>query len=199
MTFTSGGCGNCEVTDGLHPFKKLASALTSRRGTVGCQDQEAVHGRGCLCPALLEPVRSYRRACRRRLSGAAVLRGSQLEIGASLRSTNPAGAARPGAWGALSHLRHVGCRQLGESCLGTGTRSLPAAVHQGVRAGPHAALPLRIHGVISVSIDDKPFTKTWWRLSGDSVTEFSSVAKSQLVTWDTRYDDEEAEWRRSHH
>lgn len=53
-------------------------------------------------------------------------------------------------------------------------------------------------GVISVSIDDKPFTKTWWSFSGDTVTDFSPAAKSQLGTWDKRYDDEEAEWRRSH-
>lgn len=53
-------------------------------------------------------------------------------------------------------------------------------------------------GVVSVSIDDKPFTKTWWSFSGDTVTEFSPAAKSQLGIWDTRYDDEEAEWRRSH-
>lgn len=53
-------------------------------------------------------------------------------------------------------------------------------------------------GVISFSIDGKPFTKTWWRFSGDTVTDFIPAAKSQLGTWDTRYDDEEAEWRRSH-
>ena len=53
-------------------------------------------------------------------------------------------------------------------------------------------------GVISVSIDDKPFTKTWWNFSGDTVTDFSPAAKSQFGTWDTRYDDEEAAWRHSH-
>lgn len=53
-------------------------------------------------------------------------------------------------------------------------------------------------GAISVTIDGKPFTRTWWDMGGNTVTDFSPAAKSQLGTWDTRYDDEAAEWRRSH-
>lgn len=49
-------------------------------------------------------------------------------------------------------------------------------------------------GAISVSINGVPFTRTWWSFGGDSVTEFSAAAKAQLVTWDTRFDDDYATW-----
>lgn len=52
-------------------------------------------------------------------------------------------------------------------------------------------------GAISVTIDGKPFTRTWWDMGGDTVTDFSPVAKSQLGTWDNRYDDDRAAWLRS--
>lgn len=54
------------------------------------------------------------------------------------------------------------------------------------------------NGVVTVTIDGKQFTRTWWDMGGDTVTDFSPAAKSQLGTWDTRYDDEQAEWLRSH-
>ncbi|HEY9105099.1 MAG TPA: hypothetical protein VIN58_00360 [Roseateles sp.] len=49
-------------------------------------------------------------------------------------------------------------------------------------------------GAISVSVDGMPFARTWWSMDGDSVTEFSPAAKSQLGSWDRRFDDEFAAW-----
>lgn len=49
-------------------------------------------------------------------------------------------------------------------------------------------------GAISVSINGAPFSRTWWSFGGDSVTEFSPAAKTQLGTWDTRFDDDYARW-----
>jgi len=49
-------------------------------------------------------------------------------------------------------------------------------------------------GAVSVSINGAPFARTWWTMAGDSVTEFSPSAKAQLVTWDTRFDDDYAAW-----
>lgn len=50
------------------------------------------------------------------------------------------------------------------------------------------------HGAISVLINGAPFTRTWWTLGGDTVTEFSPAAKAQLGYWDTRFDDDYARW-----
>ncbi len=49
-------------------------------------------------------------------------------------------------------------------------------------------------GAVSVSISGAPFARTWWTMAGDTVTEFSPAAKSQLGTWDTRFDDDYAAW-----
>jgi hypothetical protein len=49
-------------------------------------------------------------------------------------------------------------------------------------------------GAVSVSIQGVPFARTWWRMGGDTVTEFSPAAKAQLGTWDTRFDDDYAAW-----
>lgn len=49
-------------------------------------------------------------------------------------------------------------------------------------------------GAISVSINGAPFSRTWWSFGGDSVTEFSPAARTQLGTWDTRFDDDYATW-----
>ena len=49
-------------------------------------------------------------------------------------------------------------------------------------------------GVISVSIDGALFTRTWWNMAGDSVTEYTPAAKQRLGTWDTRFDDDLAVW-----
>jgi len=50
-------------------------------------------------------------------------------------------------------------------------------------------------GAVFVSINGTPFTRTWWTMNGDTVTEFSTTAKAQLGTWDTRFDDDYAAWR----
>lgn len=49
-------------------------------------------------------------------------------------------------------------------------------------------------GAISVSIDSVLFTRTWWNMGGDSVTEYTPAAKLRLGTWDTRFDDDYALW-----
>lgn len=49
-------------------------------------------------------------------------------------------------------------------------------------------------GAISVAVNGVPFARTWWTAAGDSVTEFSPAAKTQLGTWDTRFDDDYAAW-----
>ncbi|HAX22012.1 MAG TPA: hypothetical protein DCY64_17250 [Hydrogenophaga sp.] len=50
-------------------------------------------------------------------------------------------------------------------------------------------------GAVSVSIEGKPFTRTWWNMSGNTVTDFSPTAKAQLGSWDTQFDDEHAAWK----
>lgn len=49
-------------------------------------------------------------------------------------------------------------------------------------------------GAVSVVINGAPFARTWWTMSGDTVTEFSPAAKTQLGSWDTRFDDDYAAW-----
>lgn len=49
-------------------------------------------------------------------------------------------------------------------------------------------------GAISVSVDGAPFARTWWSMSGDTVTDFSSPAKARLGSWDMRFDDDYAAW-----
>jgi hypothetical protein len=49
-------------------------------------------------------------------------------------------------------------------------------------------------GAISVSINGAPFSRTWWSFGEDSVTEFSPAARTQLGTWDTRFEDDYAKW-----
>ena len=49
-------------------------------------------------------------------------------------------------------------------------------------------------GAISVIVGGELFSRTWWSLTGDSVTEFASTAKSMLGNWDTRYDDDYTRW-----
>ncbi len=50
-------------------------------------------------------------------------------------------------------------------------------------------------GAVSVSVKGQHFSRTWWTMAGDTVTEFSPAAKAQLGTWDTRFDDDYAAWR----
>ena len=49
-------------------------------------------------------------------------------------------------------------------------------------------------GAVSVSINGAPFGRTWWSMAGETVTEFSPAAKTQLGNWDTRFDDDYATW-----
>jgi hypothetical protein len=49
-------------------------------------------------------------------------------------------------------------------------------------------------GAITVTIDGSPFTRTWWNMAGDSVTEYTPAAKQRLGSWDTRFDDDLAIW-----
>ena len=49
-------------------------------------------------------------------------------------------------------------------------------------------------GAISVSINGAPFTRTWWSMGDDSVTEFTPAAKARLGTWDSKFDDDYAVW-----
>ena len=49
-------------------------------------------------------------------------------------------------------------------------------------------------GAVTVTINAVPFTRTWWSMGGETVTEFTPAAKAQLGTWDTRFDDDYAAW-----
>lgn len=49
-------------------------------------------------------------------------------------------------------------------------------------------------GAVSVSINGAPFSRTWWSLTGGTVTEFSDTAKAQLGQWDRRFEDDYAAW-----
>ena len=49
-------------------------------------------------------------------------------------------------------------------------------------------------GAVSVTIDGALWARTWWNLSGQTVTEFTPAAKTSLGTWDTRFDDDYAAW-----
>lgn len=49
-------------------------------------------------------------------------------------------------------------------------------------------------GAVTVTINGAPFTRTWWSMGGETVTEFTPAAKAQLGTWDTRFDDDYAAW-----
>jgi len=49
-------------------------------------------------------------------------------------------------------------------------------------------------GAVSVSINGEPFARTWWSLAGDTVTEFSPSAKTQLGSGDSRFEDDYGAW-----
>ena len=49
-------------------------------------------------------------------------------------------------------------------------------------------------GAVSVTIDGALWARTWWNLSGETVTEFTPAAKAALGSWDTRFDDDYAAW-----
>ena len=50
-------------------------------------------------------------------------------------------------------------------------------------------------GAIEVNVNGGLWSRTWWSLlGGDTVTEFTPVAKAQLRAWDTRFEDDYAAW-----
>ncbi len=49
-------------------------------------------------------------------------------------------------------------------------------------------------GNVTVSVNGAPFTHTWWSTEGNTVTEFTPAAKTQLGSWDTKFDDDYASW-----
>ena len=49
-------------------------------------------------------------------------------------------------------------------------------------------------GAVSVLVDGAVFSRTWWTMDGGTSTEFSPIAKSQLGSWDTRFDDDYTAW-----
>jgi hypothetical protein len=49
-------------------------------------------------------------------------------------------------------------------------------------------------GAVSVSMNGALFARTWWSMTSDTVTEFTLTAKTQLGTWNTRFDDDYAAW-----
>ena len=49
-------------------------------------------------------------------------------------------------------------------------------------------------GAVEVTVKGELWTRTWWRMDGDSVTEYTAAAKAQLGSWDTRFDDDYAAW-----
>jgi hypothetical protein len=61
-----------------------------------------------------------------------------------------------------------------------------------VESGTHYVC--RYDGAVAVTIDGARWARTWWNLSGETVTEFTPAAKAVLGSWDTRYDDDYAIW-----
>jgi len=49
-------------------------------------------------------------------------------------------------------------------------------------------------GAVTVNINGAPFTRTWWSMGGETVTEFTPAAKTQLGTWNSKFDDDYAIW-----
>lgn len=49
-------------------------------------------------------------------------------------------------------------------------------------------------GAVTVNINGAPFTRTWWSIGGETVTEFTPAAKTQLGTWDSKFDHDYAIW-----
>ena len=49
-------------------------------------------------------------------------------------------------------------------------------------------------GAVAVNIDGALWARTWWRMTGDSVTEFSAQAKARMGSWDSRFDADYALW-----
>lgn len=52
-------------------------------------------------------------------------------------------------------------------------------------------------GAVSVNIDGSLWSRTWWSMRGTTVTDFSPTAKTVMGSWDTRFDDDLAQWQAS--
>jgi hypothetical protein len=52
-------------------------------------------------------------------------------------------------------------------------------------------------GVVTVDIEGSPWSRTWWSMGGNSVTEFSPTAKARMGNWNTQFDDDHAAWQAS--
>ena len=52
-------------------------------------------------------------------------------------------------------------------------------------------------GAVAVNIDGVLWARTWWSMSGETVTEYTPAAKAGFGTWDTRFDDDYATWAAS--
>lgn len=60
---------------------------------------------------------------------------------------------------------------------------------------PNGPVPICLfNGAVAVNVRGELWSRTWWNLGGDSVTEFSSAAKQQMSKWDTQFDDDHARW-----
>ncbi|MCV2438589.1 hypothetical protein [Paucibacter sp. DJ2R-2] len=69
----------------------------------------------------------------------------------------------------------------------------PQYVHYVER--PNGVIPVcEFDGAVAVNLRSDFWSRTWWSLNGDSVTEFSPEAKRQLSTWDPRFDEDYARW-----
>jgi len=49
-------------------------------------------------------------------------------------------------------------------------------------------------GAVTVEIDGAFWSRTWWSMRGDTVTEYAESAKESLGTWETQYEDDYAVW-----
>ena len=49
-------------------------------------------------------------------------------------------------------------------------------------------------GVVSIQIGGAPWSRTWWTMGGQTVTDFSPAAKARMGTWNTKFDDDHAIW-----
>jgi len=57
------------------------------------------------------------------------------------------------------------------------------------RTGPNGPIySCEYTGAVSVTVNGALFTRTWWRMDGDAVTEFTDAARAQLGSWDPRFE-----------
>lgn len=52
-------------------------------------------------------------------------------------------------------------------------------------------------GAVSVNIHGRAWSRTWWSLRGETVTDFSPAAKITMGSWDSRFDNDLARWQAS--